>query len=272
MWQFDFDIYYYGSVALWRGLSPYSVTGWFHPLPMALVFLPFAWLPKPVAYGLYLAVCGWLLWRVLKKKALWILLSFPGFFTLFVGQVDLPFALVTSLLGRWALPLLLSRPQLAFVVVPYLLRTTPPKQLIKPAAVCALVLGLCFLIRPAWVSEWLAAGSQSITGYERHDSSLYWLLPQHPSLLVAGAISALAVLVALKLGERRDSWTFTHLLSPVTNIYSAVVLGEWFGPLEVLASWVAILVMKGDIHNGAPMFVVGLCLLARHRLPILLKR
>ncbi len=272
MWQFDFDIYYNGSLALLRGLSPYSVNGWFHPLPMALVFLPFALLPKSWAYGLYLAICGVLLWRLLKWKSAWILLSFPGFFTLFVGQVDLPMALVTSLLGHWALPLLLSRPQLAFVVAPYLIRTTPPRQLIKSAFVCALVLGVCFLIRPNWLSEWMAAGSQSITNYGRHDSSLYWLLPQHPALVAIAIISALTVLISLGIGGRRVSWTFAHLLSPVTNIYSAAALAEWFGPIEVLVSWIAILLVKGDIHSGAPMFLVGLCVLARYGLWKILKR
>jgi len=264
MWQFDFDIYYGGALALAQGLSPYSVSGWYHPLPMALVFLPFVLLPKPLAYGLYLGVCAGLVWRVLKWKSIWVLASFPGFYTLFVGQVDLPLALVTSLAGHWALPLLTSRPHLAFVVAPYLISTTPPKELAKSALASAGVLLACFMLRPGWVQEWLAAFAQPLAAYGRHDSNLYWLLPQRPSFVLVAAISLLALALGWRLRDRRASWTVAHLLAPVTNVYSAAALAEWFGPLETALSWAAIFAVGGDTHSGAPMFIVGLAILARN--------
>jgi len=73
---------------------------------------------------------------------------------------------------------------------------------------------------------------------------------------------ALALPLGFWLRERRDSWTVLHLFTPYTNIYSPSVLAEWIGPLEVILSWAAILVV-GTIHNGAPLFVVGLSILLR---------
>ena len=50
---------------------------------------------------------------------------------------------------------------------------------------------------------------------------------------------------------------------PLTNIYSPSVLGEWIGPLEVGLSWAVIILVGGDIHNGAPLFIVALVIIIK---------
>ncbi|NTW09681.1 MAG: hypothetical protein HGA28_08980, partial [Anaerolineaceae bacterium] len=89
MWRYDFHLFYLAGQAVLSGQSPYSIVDFYAPYPIALLFALVAWLPETVAYALYLAGSLFLLWKVLGKKAIWPLLSFPVFFNLFVGQVDL---------------------------------------------------------------------------------------------------------------------------------------------------------------------------------------
>jgi hypothetical protein len=262
MWQFDFHIYYQGGQAVLVGASPYTVDGFFHPYPMAVLFAPFAVLPESASYFLYLALCVTLLWRVLGKRALWIWLTFPVFYSLFVGQVDLLFALLMSLGGTWTLPLALARPQLGFIIVPWALRTDGWKGARRASVVSLLLLGLCFLLRPNWVSEWSAV-TPLLSAYSRHDSNLYWFISKEWKTILTLIISPLVWLVSFFLRERRDSWTFLHLFTPVTNVYSAALLAEWITPLEIILSWGAVFWVNGLLHDGAPMFVIGISILLK---------
>ena len=89
MWLFDFRIFYLAGRALLTGNSPYQVDGFYSPLPLAVFFVPFALLPEFIAYVLYLALSICLILRIAKRKSLWVLVTFPVLFTLFVGQIDL---------------------------------------------------------------------------------------------------------------------------------------------------------------------------------------
>ncbi len=262
MWQFDFHIYYQGGRAVLAGLSPYMVNGFFHPYLMAVLWAPLALLPEPVAYWVYVAGCVGLLWRATRWRGVWALLSFPVWFGLFVGQVDLPMALGIAWGGPWILPIAMARPQLGFVVAPWLLRQSGWRGLGKAALSGAALLLVCFLLRPNWVSEWRAA-VPTLVEYSQHDSNLYWLVSRSVKDQFGLILSALALPAGFALRERRDSWAVLHLLTPVTNIYSASVLAEWIGPLEVALSWAAIFFVGGQIHTGAPMFGVGLAILVR---------
>ena len=65
------------------------------------------------------------------------------------------------------------------------------------------------------------------------------------------------------LANRKLSWTVLHLFAPLTNIYSSSVLLEWIGPIECLLAWLAVLIVKGNIHTGMPLFLVGVSILVR---------
>ena len=261
MWQYDFNLFFAAGQAVLKGVSPYTIYDFNPPFLLALLFAAVAWLPQMWVYAAYVIVCVGLVWKIRKWNSIWVLLSFPVFFNLFVGQIDLPLTLAAILAGPYALPLLLVKPQLAFVLAPWILRHINRKQFKIVVLVSLAFVSLSFIIRPTWLQEWLHI-LPSVNQYARHDSNLYWFAPTQ----IKSIIVIIGCLIALPLGfwlkERRTSWNVVHLLAPLTNIYSASVLLEWIGPIEFILSWLAIIVV-GDIHSGAPLFVMAASILIR---------
>jgi hypothetical protein len=266
MWRFDFHLFYMGAQAVLAGLSPYTVSDVnYGPYPLALIFVPLALLPESLAYGLFVALNLFLLWKVMGKRMLWGLLFFPMLFSLFVGQVDFLLAALMGLGSPWTLALALCKPQVAVVTLPWLVRRLDRTGWLKAACAGAAFLGLCFVLRPTWVSEWLQA-QPGIQYYSRHASNLLWLIPERwmdARVVAAYTLGPLALVLGFWLKNRRKSWVVAQFFQPLSNIYSPAVLTEWVGPLEVMLSWTAFFVVSGDIHNGMPLFVVGLSILAR---------
>ncbi len=287
LWLYDFRIFREGGRRLLAGTSPYEVGGFFSPLPLAVLFAPLAWLPMGVGYAVWVGATLALLWQAAGRRAGWALLSFPVVFTLYVGQVDLFLALAAAVFGPLAFPLLLAKPQIAFVTVPWLLfhrwdgagrsadgHAGGPgagragllawigwRRITGAAAALAMLL-FCFWLRPGWFAEWRAV-SPPLAGYASHDSNLYRLVPDAIPPLLVGAVSLAALAVGAWLRRRRDSWALLQLTTPVTNVYSVAALAEWFGPLELLVSWAAFLTVAPDVHQGAPMYLVALAILVR---------
>jgi hypothetical protein len=259
---YDFEIFWRSGRRILAGTSPYRVHGFVSPLPLAVLFVPLALLPELAAYAVFVLVTLGMLWKAVGRRAGWALLSFPVLFTFFVGQVDLPLALAAALLGPLAFPLLLAKPQLAFVTVPWFLAHSGRRRLAAGIAAALGMLLLCFWLRPGWIAEWRAA-APPLADYAEHDSNLYRLVPAGARTALLWIVTPIALAVGAWLRERRESWAVLHLAAPVTNIYSAAVLAEWIGPLEVLLSWAALLAVRADLHHGAPMFVVALAILAR---------
>ena len=261
MFLYDFHNFFLGGQAVLAGVSPYTVPDFLPPFPVAVIFAMVAWLPEWLVYLAYLVTCIWLLWKLLGKKCIWALLSFPVCFGIYVGQVDLLLTLLMVSIGPWALPLLIMKPQVGFVLAPWYIRRMTRKQIIGTVAITILFLGVCFVIRPTWLSEWINI-LPTITTYARHDSNLHWFIPQAFTLVayVIGIIISLPLGFLLK--DRELSFTILHLFSPLSNIYSASVLTEWIGPIEAALSWIAVIIV-GNIHSGAPLFVIGLSILIR---------
>jgi hypothetical protein len=111
----------------------------------------------------------------------------------------------------------------------------------------------------------VAGRHAQVEEYARHDSNLYRLVPGGFRTTLIWILSPLALFLGVWLRERRDSWAVLHLCTPVTNLYSAAVLAEWIGPLEMLLSWAALLAVGNEVHHGAPTFVIALAILARRR-------
>ncbi|MDX2140598.1 MAG: hypothetical protein SF123_21125 [Chloroflexota bacterium] len=262
MFGYDFNLFYEAGRAILNGATPYTIPDFNPPLTLALAFALIAWLPYPIAYGLYLIANLALLWSVVKRRILWSLLCFPVLFSLFVGQVDLLIVLLIIKFGPRALPLLLFKPQLAFVIVPWYVLRLKRADWVWCIASGLFLIGLSFLVRPLWIQEWLAI-VPTVSSYSIRNSNLYWLVPQSlmTPLLIVGMI--IGFFVALRLQNRVDSWATAHLLAPLTNIYSASLLVEKIGWREAALSWAAVLVVGGNIHGGMPMFVVALSILLR---------
>jgi len=270
MWLYDFHLFYLAGQAVLAGVSPYTIPDFNPPYPLAMLFATIAWMPEPLAYMVYLLSILWLMWKAMGKRFIWPLLSFPVWFNLFVGQIDLLLGLLAGLLGPWALPIMLIKPQVGLVVAPWIIRRTEWKRLAYVALLGCGFLALSILMRPTWVSEWLSV-TPSFTQYALRDSNLYWLIPTSFKTIAL----AIGVLVALPIGfwitKRRDSWIVLHLFAPLTNIYSVSILAEWIGPLEAILSWLVILFV-GTIHSGAPMFIVVLSILVRSGVQALIAR
>jgi hypothetical protein len=264
MFLYDFTIFYNAALAVWAGTSPYAVHDFIGPYPQAMLFAPLALLPLPVAYAVYLAFNIYMLWRLLRKRSVWALLSFPVLFTLFVGQVDLPLMLGIGAVP-WLLPLAMIKPQVGFILAPWLIRRYSKADWLKAISVGAVFLALSFLLRPGWVGEWLVS-PPTFQSYSMRVSNLYYLIPDawiNLRMSLIYSLSAAAFITAFFLKERQTSWTVVSLLAPFSTVYSSAVLAEWIGPLEMAASYLAMILAGGMIHEGMPMYLVGLVILGK---------
>ncbi len=265
MWLFDFRIFYFAGQAVLKGESPYLIEGFISPYPLAMLFALFAWIPEIIAYVLYLCLNIFLLWKILGKGMIWPLLSFPVAFNLFVGQVDLTLALLVTLVGVPTLPLLWVKPQIAFVLAPFYLRSINKKQWGSLILISGMILVFSFILRPIWLEEWISA-APTITSYASRDSNLRWLIPldlKNHFLIIA---LFLLPIITLWVRQRKPSWIILQSIMPTSNIYSASVLAEWIGPIEAVLSWIVVVLSGGQIHQGMPLFVIGISILIRLKL------
>jgi hypothetical protein len=268
MFLYDFIVFYNAGLAVLAGRSPYTVPDFVGPYFQAMLFAPLSLLPLPAAYGLYLALTLYLLWRLLRKRSIWALLAFPVLFSLFVGQLDLPLALGIGAVP-WLLPLALLKPQVGLVLAPWLLRRYSKADWLKAIPLGIGLMAGAFILRPEWVSEWMAGGT-TFTAYAQHASNLYYLVPGEWIDLRVGltyGLSILAFIAGFFIQERKLSWTAVSLFAPLSNIYSPAVLAEWIGPWEAGASYLALALTGGVIHEGMPMYLVGVVIIGRHFWP-----
>jgi hypothetical protein len=265
MWLHDFLIFYNSGQAVLSGLSPYGIDGFISPIFLALFFVPFSLLPVGLSYALFITANLLLAWKFLKKRIIWALLFFPFLFALFVGQIDFLIAGIIILGSPWTIALALVKPQLAFVIAPWIIMSFNRNDWKKAIISTGLLFLLGFIIQPGWYKEW--GSLQSGFGfYSSHASNIYWLISQ-TNLSLRTNLTIIGALIILPLGfvlkNRRDSWVILHTFAPLTNIYSPGVLLEWIGPIEVVLSWFAVLLVGGNIHAGMPFFLIGINIFIR---------
>lgn len=265
MWMYDFHIFYLGGKAVLNGISPYTIPDFNGPYFLAMAFAPIALLPEYLAYVLFIILNLTLLWKIMGKRSLIALLCFPILFSLFVGQIDLTLALITGFGSPWGLVLLITKPQVGFVVAPWLMRRLDKTSWMKVIIGCGMVIALSFVLDPNWISDWSShrLGPES---YSTRTSNLLWLIPTHLANIrvTVNLILATTVLpVGFYVARRVTSWSILSLVQPWSNIYSAAVLVEWITPIEVVLSWIMVFLVGGDIHHGMPMFVIALSILIR---------
>lgn len=155
----DFLYWYTAAEALLEGSSPYDAipaldssrfeTGFFYPLPAAVVTIPFSYLPYAPAGALFVGISSMLLAYGLARDRphqLWLFASAPFIVSAASGTWSTPIAAAALLpsLGFLAV----AKPNLG--IATFLLR--PSWSLIIG---CLLLTLLSLAIRPTWPVEWL---------------------------------------------------------------------------------------------------------------------
>ena len=155
----DFLYWYTAARVLAEGGNPYAAipdldperfaTGFFYPLPAALLTVPFTVLPYAFAGALFVAIASGLLGYGIAREGperLWVFASAPF--------------IVSAASGTWSIPIAAAAviPTLGFLAVmkpnvgaaTFLYR--PSWRLVIG---CALVLVVSVVIRPSWPAEWM---------------------------------------------------------------------------------------------------------------------
>jgi hypothetical protein len=171
-----------GARALLAGQNPYQViqpTGanpfdapLFYPLPALFVFVPLAWLPAPVAAGVFMAISTALLVFGLTRDGygrLPLLASVP-FLNSVIWPQWAPLIAAAALLPA-LMPLVLAKPSIGLAA--FAARGTW-----RSGLICAAVLGFSVLVLPSWPLDWLAA-------IRRHGGLVPLLYLPGPLVLVA---------------------------------------------------------------------------------------
>ncbi len=130
--------------------NPYDRVTQLYPLPAALFALPFAWLPLPVAGGLFYGASSALLAFGLARhgyQKLFVFLAYPFWAgTLTAQWTPLLFA---SALFPLLLPATMAKPQIGFPIAVTRLNKIG-------LFACAVVLTLSFALLPRWPWLWIA--------------------------------------------------------------------------------------------------------------------
>jgi hypothetical protein len=261
MWLFDFDIFYTMGQAVLAHARPIN----FSPYPLAVLFAPFALLPFYTAYGVYFIINLLLIWKVAGRRTIWALLSFPVMYMLFVGQVDIMVAVPMYLGFPWTFPLILAKPHVGLIVLPWLLRKGKLRDWMIAGLLTLAFLGFCFLLRPSWFQEWLSV-IPTVAEYSTRTTNMYYLIPSNQldlraTVTIIGVIASF--LLALTISNRKTSTIVMNLFAANSNAYSPAILAEWIGPIEVILSWIAIILVGGNAFDGSPLFIIGLSILLR---------
>jgi hypothetical protein len=191
----DFDLLYNAAAHLIRGENPYLIaTQWFpHPLPAALLAVPFTAIPLGAARPIFDVLVGWAfvyaLWRYRGPFALLAAVSGAYLFAMWNGQTT-PLMVAAALIP--ALGFLLA-------VKP---NTSAPLWIARPSRLAVLGVGsfllLSLLVLPSWPGDWWMALQQDPTqwmppvlrpfGLVLLLAALQWRLPEGRLLLAIAFI------------------------------------------------------------------------------------
>ena len=182
--------------------SPYG-SGFFYPLPAALIAMPFAVFPPRLAGALFVgAGFGWLTYA-LSATGRWrllVLTSAPALFAVLAVQWS-PLLTAAALTGP-ALALVIAKPNIGLALAAALVPGAPrPGRLVAMVAVgVAVLLGVSLILRPDWPGHWLAviasdaAGSQyrapilTLYGFPAALAILRWRRPEARIVLALACV------------------------------------------------------------------------------------
>ncbi len=167
----DFFVFWQIAQSILSGASLYSTPESLYPPAMLLLFTPLGLLPFNIAFGLWsgLNVILYIFSvRFFTKENLlaWFFYT-PALFILLTGQIDIIFLWVSTFLiskQTWkkvlAAVILTLKPQIAFIVLPWLLIRwikQQPKTILFWLVGCIFLHGLPLIIDPGIYTKWLEA-------------------------------------------------------------------------------------------------------------------
>ncbi len=273
MGGYDFQVFWRAGRALLAGLSPYTVEGFFYPLPAAFFFVLFALFPKTVAFYGWLAFNLTLFFRRLGRRALAWLLYFPMIHFLSSGQLDLFLWLLARSLTRGvpsalAASVITLKPQVAFVVLPHSL----VKWLREDRRTLAWFLGFTgllwggpTLLAPGWIRAWRAA-VPPLNAHSRSNAPGLWSLERlFPNITAVVLVLAVALFLWGLFQKREVAWAAAMLANPSGLFYTTILMMDAAPPwLLVPLSWLAVVLSLLGKHF-VPWMLLPLAVLLYHR-------
>lgn len=262
---YDFKFFWEAARAVLNGVSPYTVSGFFSPLPFAWLLAPIGFFKFEIAYVIWTILNIVSLFVISKKNIHRLLLFLPVFFALWVGQVDL-IILAMGLFGGWiGLALATLKPQLAFWLIGIKFiewwRLGEKKKLILTLLGIFVLYGIPSIIQPGWWKEWLIS-TPSILTYSEHASSLFGIatFSDLPVVAIFVGVCLLAVISFILFRPYGNQyWNWVAIFNPVANIYSLCVLYANVDWWAVILSWV-LLPISLSVHTGLPWIVIPIFL------------
>ncbi len=251
----DWMIFYQAGRAVWQGISPYEVAGFFNPIQVAWALSLTTWLPFQVwVYGM-IGLSFLLLVVLLKKQAHWALLSLPFLFGMSMGSLDVLLWVPARLLGGWGLSLLTLKPQLALLVAPLQLAAwwrEGQQREIKRFFLATLILwGLPTLLQPDWLFTWLRAiftADQSVRVHWAASLAGFSALTGHEWAYIG--LFAVVLLAFVWRGDNR--YYLAAMFSPFFWPSDWIIAAEYMSWRFTLLSW--LLVPTGLSPNGAQFY------------------
>jgi hypothetical protein len=167
----DFFVFWQIAQAILSGAPLYSTPETLYPPAALLFFTPLGLLPFSIAFALWSGLNVLLYFLSVrhysKENALAWFLYTPALFILLTGQIDIVFLWGSTFLTStqtWkkvlAAVLLTLKPQVAFIVLPWILirwMKQQPKSILWWFFGCLILHGLPLLIDPGIYAQWLAA-------------------------------------------------------------------------------------------------------------------
>lgn len=222
----------------------------YYPLPYVLIFAFFSWLPRPLSMIIWflvppltaLALSGW---NPVVLVFAPLLSHFLGGQTAFLGMLGFwgyrKFSKVSELKGGFLLGLTLLKPQLAIVPLGFAFyqwwkdfyrNKRIPRQAWAWAISLAIILLPSFLIRPAWMAEWLGnlrpLAERAMAGIVPRTLLLFNGMNKSVFWIVLGTVAILIFLAIWRINHMKVTldlamlWGF--IVSPLIHDYDLIQL------------------------------------------------
>ena len=266
----DFSVFWQAGQAILQGQDPYSVEGFFYPLPFAYILILIALLPLSIAFAIWL-VCNIAMLVIVFRRDFWKWLFYlPVLHTFSSGQNSLLWWFLALGLGRhWRGAIIGAfmtlKPQTALVLLSWhildWLRHDRPT-FMRWLCLTALIWSLPMLLRPDWISDWLEMSSGGIQQAAINSPGLFSLLRLMPDLWLLIVIIAIPLYIWGQFQSIPVARATALLASPLGLFYETMTLmgmaPAWLlVPLSLVATGFAFITHTFMPFLALPLVVIG---------------